>query len=144
VPLFGHVAARIVSGPFRSNRHMHGKYLMILELPARQLMAILLRKSLSYRGLNCPWEKNLGYYAGEELIPLLDDENKRVDKPEIDIVTAGDGALARIYGRIDIDSSPALRDRASRAFATTSQPSEHRLSFSKCTWRRVRDNRTWS
>jgi anti-sigma B factor antagonist len=42
---------------------------------------------------------------------LLDDENKRVDKQEIDIVTAGDGALARIYGRIDIDSSPALRDR---------------------------------
>ena len=42
---------------------------------------------------------------------MLDDENKRVDKQEIDIVTAGDSALARIYGRIDIDSSPALRDR---------------------------------
>lgn len=42
---------------------------------------------------------------------MLDDENKRVDKQEIDIVTAGDTALARIYGRIDIDSSPALRDR---------------------------------
>ncbi len=42
---------------------------------------------------------------------MLDDENKRVDKQEIDIVTAGEGALARVYGRIDIDSSPALRDR---------------------------------
>jgi anti-sigma B factor antagonist len=42
---------------------------------------------------------------------LLDDENKRVDKQEIDIVTAEDGALVRICGRIDIDSSPALRDR---------------------------------
>jgi len=42
---------------------------------------------------------------------LLDDENKRVDKQEIDIVTAGDSVLARICGRIDIDSSPALRDR---------------------------------
>lgn len=56
-------------------------------------------------------EKNLGHCTGEELIPLLDDENKRVDKQEIDIVTADDCALARICGRIDIDSSPALRDR---------------------------------
>jgi anti-sigma B factor antagonist len=55
--------------------------------------------------------KSLGHCTGEELIPLLDDENKRVDKQEIDIVTAGDGTLARIHGRIDIDSSPALRDR---------------------------------
>ncbi len=42
---------------------------------------------------------------------MLDDENKRVDKQEIDIVTAGDGALVRIHGRIDIDSSPALHNR---------------------------------
>jgi len=43
---------------------------------------------------------------------MLDDENKRVDKQDIDIVTAGgESALARICGRIDIDSSPALRDR---------------------------------
>ena len=56
-------------------------------------------------------EKNLGHCTGEDLIPLLDDENKRVDKQEIDIVTAGDCALVRICGRIDIDSSPALRDR---------------------------------
>lgn len=42
---------------------------------------------------------------------MLDDENKRVDKQEIDIVAVGESALARICGRIDIDSSPALRDR---------------------------------
>ena len=42
---------------------------------------------------------------------MLDDENKRVDNQEIGIVIAEEGALARIYGRIDIDSSPALRTR---------------------------------
>jgi anti-sigma B factor antagonist len=42
---------------------------------------------------------------------LLGDENKRADNPEFEIVTGGDNALARIYGRFDIDSSPALRDR---------------------------------
>ena len=41
-----------------------------------------------------------------------------MDKPEFDFVTAGGGALARIYGRIDIDSSPALRDRFLALFAT--------------------------
>ena len=56
-------------------------------------------------------KKSLGHCAGEDQSHLLDDENKRVDKQEIDIVTAGDSALTRIYGRIDIDSSPALRDR---------------------------------
>lgn len=48
---------------------------------------------------------------------MLDDENKRVDKQEIDIVTAGDSALARVRGRIDIDSSPALRDHFLGLFA---------------------------
>ena len=42
---------------------------------------------------------------------MLDDENKRVDKQEVDIATTGDGTLVRICGRIDIDSSPALRNR---------------------------------
>jgi anti-sigma B factor antagonist len=41
---------------------------------------------------------------------LFADESKRVDKPEI-IVASQDGALACLYGRIDIDSSPALRER---------------------------------
>jgi anti-sigma B factor antagonist len=43
-------------------------------------------------------------------LPLLADR-KRIDKPEIDIVLTGNGALASLKGRIDIDSSPALRDR---------------------------------
>jgi hypothetical protein len=55
-------------------------------IAARPLMAIPLRTSFSYRGLNCPREKSLGHCTGEKPIPLLDDENKRVDKPEIDIV----------------------------------------------------------
>ena len=42
---------------------------------------------------------------------MLGDENKRADKPEFEIITGGDSALARIHGRFDIDSSPALRDR---------------------------------
>jgi anti-sigma B factor antagonist len=45
-----------------------------------------------------------------ELIPLFSDEGKRVDKPELEIVTGRDGTLARICGRVDIDSSPTLRD----------------------------------
>jgi len=43
-------------------------------------------------------------------VPLFTDR-KRVDTPEIDIVDTGNGALAHLNGRIDIDSSPAVRDR---------------------------------
>jgi anti-sigma B factor antagonist len=42
---------------------------------------------------------------------LLGDKSKPVDKREMDIVISEHGALARICGRIDIDSSPALRTR---------------------------------
>lgn len=42
---------------------------------------------------------------------MLRDDGKCVDKPEIQVVTSDDGALMCLYGRIDIDSSPALRDR---------------------------------
>jgi anti-sigma B factor antagonist len=41
---------------------------------------------------------------------VLSNKGKRVDKPEI-FVASEDGALACLYGRIDIDSSPALRER---------------------------------
>jgi anti-anti-sigma factor len=51
-----------------------------------------------------------GHCAGEEPIPLLGD-SKRVDKPEINIVASEHGALASLKGRIDIDSSPAVRDQ---------------------------------
>jgi anti-sigma B factor antagonist len=43
-------------------------------------------------------------------LPLLADR-ERVDKPEIDIVDTENGALAHLNGRIDIDSSPAVRDQ---------------------------------
>ncbi len=43
-------------------------------------------------------------------MPLLADR-KCVDKPEIDIVDTENGALASLKGRIDIDSSPAVRDQ---------------------------------
>jgi len=72
-------------------------------------MAILLPTSFS-NGFCQLSVKIPGHGAGEELIPLLRDKGKCVDKPEFDIVTGGAGALARIYGRIDIDSSPVLRD----------------------------------
>ncbi len=36
-------------------------------------------------------------------------ERERVDKPEIDIVDTESGALVFLKGRIDIDSSPAVR-----------------------------------
>jgi anti-sigma B factor antagonist len=55
--------------------------------------------------------ENPGHFTKEEPIPLLDDNSKRVDKPEIDIVDTENGALASLKGRIDIDSSPAVRDR---------------------------------
>jgi len=42
---------------------------------------------------------------------LLDHNSKRADNPEINIVASEHGALASLGGRIDIDSSPAVRDR---------------------------------
>ena len=39
------------------------------------------------------------------------DDSESIDKAEINIVASEDGALACLYGRIDIDSSPALRGR---------------------------------
>jgi anti-sigma B factor antagonist len=51
-----------------------------------------------------------GHFAKEERIPLLDHNSKRMDKPDINIVASEDGALASLKGRIDIDSSPAVRD----------------------------------
>jgi anti-sigma B factor antagonist len=52
-----------------------------------------------------------GHFAKEEPIPLLDHNSKRVDKPETNIVASEHGALASLKGRIDIDSSPAVRDQ---------------------------------
>ncbi len=49
-------------------------------------------------------------YAGEEPLPLLADR-KRVEKLEIDIVDTANGALVSLKGRVDINSSPAVRDK---------------------------------
>ena len=38
-------------------------------------------------------------------------DRKRVDKPEIDFVDTENGVLASLKGRIDMDSSPAVRDQ---------------------------------
>ena len=42
---------------------------------------------------------------------MLSDDSESIDKAGISIVSGKDGALACLYGRIDIDSSPALRDQ---------------------------------
>jgi anti-sigma B factor antagonist len=52
-----------------------------------------------------------GHRTGKEAIPLLNDNAESAGKPDINIVANKDGALACLYGRIDIDSSPAIRDR---------------------------------
>jgi len=43
--------------------------------------------------------------------PLLGEDNTHIDELGIEILTSNDGALARISGRVDMDSSPALRER---------------------------------
>ena len=43
-------------------------------------------------------------------MPLLADR-ERVDKPGIDIVDTENAALVSLTGRIDMESSPAVRDR---------------------------------
>lgn len=40
---------------------------------------------------------------------MLGSRTNRIDKPEIEVVTGENGTMARICGRIDIDSSPELR-----------------------------------
>ena len=42
---------------------------------------------------------------------MLSGKTKRIDKPEINSVASEHGALAYLAGRIDIDSSPAVRDQ---------------------------------
>ena len=49
-------------------------------------------------------------YAGEEPLPLIANRES-VDKLVIEIVESENGALASLKGRIDMDSSPAVRDR---------------------------------
>ena len=53
------------------------------------------------RTANCAEEEPLHFLA----------DRKRVDNPQIEIVDTGNGALASLRDRIDIDSSPAVRDQ---------------------------------
>ena len=46
----------------------------------------------------------------EEEIPLIDKKTE-IDTPAIKIVAGQDGTLAFLAGRVDMDSSPALRDQ---------------------------------
>lgn len=58
-------------------------------------------------------------------MPLLADK-KCVDRLEIDIVDNENGSLVSLRGRIDIDSSPALRDQLN---ALLHAPSPTRVSI---------------
>lgn len=55
--------------------------------------------------------ESLGRLSNEEPTSLLNENSKRVDQRGIDIFVTGDVAVACMTGRIDIDSSPAVRDR---------------------------------
>jgi anti-anti-sigma factor len=74
----------------------------------------------------------LGTVTKEEPIPLLDHNKKRVDKPEVNTVTSQHGALASLKGRIDVDSSPAVRDRLI-AFLHTPHPTTVSIDLSGIT-----------
>lgn len=53
--------------------------------------------------------QTLGNDAREEGIPLRRDTTKLMSKPPSDIAIREDGGVTRVSGRIDIDTSPALR-----------------------------------
>lgn len=55
--------------------------------------------------------KNLGTTSSEDLTPLFNCSSKGANQLGIDICVAGDVVVASLVGRIDIDSSPAVRDR---------------------------------
>lgn len=50
-------------------------------------------------------------FAGKEATPLLSNHTESMDTTGMDLVVRGTSALAYLHGRIDIDSSPALRER---------------------------------
>jgi anti-sigma B factor antagonist len=71
-------------------------------------MAILLPYLLAGQSQQ-PVLKTPRHRGRKEGIPLLGSRTNRIDKPEIEIVNGENGTMARICGRIDIDTSPALR-----------------------------------
>ena len=73
-------------------------------VPNGHTLAIYLRSAVSIVR-----SENSRHGAGKEGISLLRSRTNQIDKPEIEVVTVENGTTARICGRIDIDSSPALR-----------------------------------
>jgi anti-sigma B factor antagonist len=63
---------------------------------------------------------------------LLRDNTKCLDKPGSNIVVNNDGSLASLYGRIDIDSSPVVRERL-LALLQVSAPKIVSIDFSAVT-----------
>ena len=90
--------------------HPSSKYLMILGLSPLDNGHPIAKTE--FTGLSV-----VGIAPGEELIPLLGDRAHCVDKPEFDFVMPYTGAVARICGCIDINSSPALRECFLAVFA---------------------------
>jgi anti-sigma B factor antagonist len=86
---------------------------------------------LALRFASTPRE-NLARICREEPIPLLSDNPDSIGKPDIKIVATEDGALAHVYGRIDIDSSPAIRDQL-LAFLQTPCPKTLSIDLSEVT-----------
>ena len=70
-------------------------------------MAILLPTPYSYRSNN----REAHFIARKRnLIPVISNKNKCANELEFEVFPGEDGTLVRLYARIDIDSSPALRD----------------------------------
>jgi anti-sigma B factor antagonist len=60
---------------------------------------------------------------------VLNNSRDSVENSGMKIVTNGNGALASLHGRIDIDSSPAVRDRL-LAFLQSPHPSTVSIDLS--------------
>jgi anti-sigma B factor antagonist len=56
--------------------------------------------------------------VGKERTPLLDDTRDSARMQGINIISNENGALASLYGRVDIDSSPAMRIQLLALFET--------------------------
>ena len=85
-----------------------GKYLTTVELPPVRLWPYSCHIFIAAQSQE-PVLKTPRHRGRKEGIPLLGSRIDRIDKPEIEVATAENGTMARICGRIDIDSSPALR-----------------------------------
>ena len=99
VPTFGR-AVHMWSAHVAPLGQLLPKYLTTLEL---HIPGMAIRLPIGMR--------TSGPRTGKEANPLLNDKTETAGKPEIDIVMEKNGALVTVCGRIDMDSSPVLRDR---------------------------------